>query len=48
MEADELVVLAEPASDGPAGKWFEHFEPPTNDEVRRMLGSAPLEAAFTN
>jgi predicted phosphoribosyltransferase len=48
MEADEVVVLAEPAADGPAGKWFEHFEPPTNDEVRRMLKSAPMSAALTN
>ena len=48
MEADELVVLAEPSSAGPAGKWFEHHEPPTNDEVRRMLKSAPMDAALTN
>jgi putative phosphoribosyl transferase len=48
MEADEVVVLAEPAADGPAGRWFEHFEPPTNDEVRRMLKSAPMEVALTN
>jgi putative phosphoribosyl transferase len=48
MEADELIVLAEPSSSVPAGKWFEHFESPTNDEVRRMLKSAPLDATFTN
>lgn len=48
MEADEVVVLAEPASAMPAAKWFEHFEPPTKDEVRRMLKSAPMEAAFTH
>ena len=48
MEADEVVALVEPAAASPAGKWFEHFEPPTHNEVRRMLKSAPMEAAFTH
>jgi putative phosphoribosyl transferase len=48
MEADEFVALAEPASSVPAAKWFEHFETPTHDEIRRMLNSAPMDAAFTN
>jgi len=48
MEADEVVVLAEPSASVPAAKWFEHFEAPTHDDVRRMLKSAPMEAAFTN
>lgn len=48
MEADEVVVLAEPTSASPAGKWFEHFETPTHGEVRRMIHSAPLEATFTH
>ena len=48
MEADELVVLVEPSSAAPAGKWFEHFETPTREEVRHMLVSAPTEVALTN
>lgn len=47
MEADEVVVLAEPASSAPARKWFEHFESPSQADVRRMIHSTPQDAALT-
>jgi predicted phosphoribosyltransferase len=42
MEADELVTLAEPSADVPASRWFESFTPPTTEDIRRILRSAPL------
>jgi predicted phosphoribosyltransferase len=48
MEADELVTLAEPSGEVPLSKWFEHFTPPTPEEIRRILQSAPLPSATLN
>lgn len=42
MEADEVVTLAEPSGEVPASKWFVNFSPPTPEEIRRILLSAPL------
>ncbi len=41
LEADEVVTLAEPSSEFPASRWFEHHAPPSADEIRRILESLP-------
>jgi predicted phosphoribosyltransferase len=37
FETEEVVTLAEPASPAPAGRWFRHFPPTSDHEVRCLL-----------
>ena len=36
-ETEEVVTLAEPTSPAPAGRWFRHFPPTSDHEVRCLL-----------
>lgn len=44
-EADLLVVLQTPADLSAVGQWFERFEQLDDDDVRRLLDSAPHRRA---
>lgn len=44
-EADSLVVLQTPANLSAVGQWFERFEQLDDDDVRRLLESAPRRRA---
>jgi predicted phosphoribosyltransferase len=41
QEADEVICAHTPESFFAVGAYYRRFDPPSDEEIQRMLGSAP-------